>query len=218
MAHMTLSLNMFLSLDGVMQGPGAADEDRSGGFEYGGWLAPHVSPGVSQTVTGWFAKADSLLLGRGTYEMLQPYWEAVTDPEDSVAYVFNQLPKHLVTSTVANPTWNNTRVMTGDLLPAVAALRDGRGEVQVHGSHRLARALHDAGLVDEYRLLIFPVVVGVGKRLFETGAAPSGFRLLESETLDGGVLHLRLRPIPFGTADFDHGVGAAQNTGHLRKQ
>ena len=202
---MTLSLNMFLSLDGVMQGPGAVDEDRSGGFENGGWLAPHMTTGVSRTVTGWFAKADSLLLGRGTYDMLQPFWEAVTDPEDSVAYAFNHLPKHLVTSTIDNPTWHNTKILKGDLLPAVAALRGRRGEVQVHGSHRLARTLHDAGLVDEYRLLVFPVVVGGGKRLFETGAASSSFRLVESETLDGGALHLRLRPIPFGTADFEHG-------------
>ena len=202
---MTLSLNMFLSLDGVMQGPGAADEDRSGGFEHGGWLAPHMSAGVTQTVTGWFAKADSLLLGRVTYEMLQPYWEAVSDPEDPVAYAFNQLPKHLVSSTIDDPTWNNTTILRGELLPAVSELRDRHGEVQVHGSHRLAWALHNAGLVDEYRLLVFPVVVGSGKRLFDAGAAPSGFRLLESETLDGGALHLRLHPIPFGTANFEHG-------------
>lgn len=205
---MTLSLNVFLSLDGVMQGPGAADEDRSGGFENGGWLVPHMTAGVSRTVTGWFAKGDSLLLGRGTYEMLQPFWEAVVDPEDPVAYAFNQLPKYLVTSTMANPTWHNTRVLSGDLLPAIAALRARSGEVQVHGSPRLARTLHNAGLVDEYRLLVFPVVVGAGKRLFDTGASPSGFRLLESETLDGGALHLRMRPIPFGTADFEHGRGA----------
>ncbi|WAP52266.1 dihydrofolate reductase family protein [Arthrobacter sp. ATA002] len=146
-------------------------------------------------------QGDSLLLGRGTYEMLQPYWEAVEDPNDPVAYAFNHLPKYLVTSSAATPTWHNTKVLTGDLLPAVAALRNRRGEVQVHGSHQLARTLHNAGLVDEYRLLVFPVVVGAGKRLFDTGAVPSGFRLLESETLDSGALHLRLRPIPFGTAD-----------------
>lgn len=200
---MTLSLNIFLSLDGVMQGPGAVDEDRSGGFERGGWLVPHMDASVDQTVTGWFARGDSLLLGRGTYEMLQPYWEPVTDPEDAVAYAFNHLPKYLVTSTLFNPTWHNTKVLNGELLPAVAALRDRRGEVQVHGSHQLARTLHDAGLIDEYRLLVFPVVVGSGKRLFETGTVPSGFRVLESETLDSGALHLRLRPIPFGTADFE---------------
>lgn len=202
---MTLSLNMFLSLDGVMQAPGSADEDMSGGFERGGWLVPHMTTDVSQTVTGWFAKGDSLLLGRGTYEMLQPFWELVTDPDDPVAYAFNHLPKYLVSSTVVSPTWHNTKVLAGDLLSAVAGLRGRRGEVQVHGSYRLARALHDAGLVDEYRLLVFPVVVGGGKRLFDMGAAPSGFRLIESETLDSGALHLRLQPIPFGTAD--HGNG-----------
>lgn len=200
---MTLSLNVFVSLDGVMQGPGAADEDRSGGFERGGWLVPHLDAAVDQTVSGWFARADSLLLGRGTYEMMQPYWEGVDDPDDAVAYALNHLPKYLVSSTVSNPTWHNTRVLKGDLLAAVALLRDHRGEVQVHGSYRLARSLHDAGLIDEYRLLVFPVVVGAGKRLFESGAAPSGFRVLESETLDSGTQHLRLRPIPFGTAEFE---------------
>ncbi|MCC9197074.1 dihydrofolate reductase family protein [Arthrobacter sp. zg-Y820] len=205
---MTLSLNIFLSLDGVMQGPGAADEDRSGGFERGGWLVPHMDVGVGRTVTGWFARGDSLLLGRSTYEMMQPYWEGVTDPEDAVAYALNHLPKYLVSSTLTNPTWNNTRVLQGNPLAAVAALRAHRGEIQVHGSHQLARTLHDAGLVDEYRLLVFPVVVGSGKRLFETGATPSGFHLLESETLNSGALHLRLRPIPFGSGDFEARTGA----------
>lgn len=202
---MTLSVNVFLTLDGVMQGPGGTDEDRSGGFERGGWLVPHSGPAMGQIVAGWFARADALLLGRSTYEMMQPYWEPVVDPDDAVAYALNNLTKYLVSSTLTDPTWNNTRLLTGDPLEAVAALRDHRGELQVHGSHQLARSLHDAGLVDEYRLLVFPVVVGAGKRLFETGSVPSGFQLLESETLDNGAVHLRLRPVPFTTAEIGPG-------------
>ncbi|MBP3035377.1 dihydrofolate reductase family protein [Arthrobacter sp. zg-ZUI100] len=202
---MTLSVNVFLTLDGVMQGPGGTDEDRSGGFERGGWLVPHSGPAMGQIVAGWFARADALLLGRSTYEMMQPYWEPAVDPDDAVAYALNNLTKYLVSSTLTDPTWNNTRLLTGDPLEAVAALRDHRGELQVHGSHQLARSLHDAGLVDEYRLLVFPVVVGAGKRLFETGSVPSGFQLLESETLDNGAVHLRLRPIPFTTAEIGPG-------------
>ncbi|MBP3042435.1 dihydrofolate reductase family protein [Arthrobacter jiangjiafuii] len=202
---MTLSVNVFLTLDGVMQGPGGTDEDRSGGFERGGWLVPHAGPAMDQIVAGWFARADALLLGRSTYEMMQPYWEPAVDPDDAVAYALNNLTKYLVSSTLTDPTWNNTRLLTGDPLEAVAALRDHRGELQVHGSHQLARSLHDAGLVDEYRLLVFPVVVGAGKRLFETGSVPSGFQLLESETLDNGAVHLRLRPVPFTTAEIGPG-------------
>ena len=198
---MTLSINVFLSLDGVMQGPGGADEDRSGAFGRGGWLVPHADWDMERTVTAWFARADSLLLGRSTYEMLQPYWEPVTDPEDAVAAALNGLPKYLVSSTMIAPTWHNTRVLAGDPLAAVAALRAHSGEIQVHGSHRLAQALHNAGLVDEYRLLIFPVVVGGGKRLFDNGSMPANFRLLESETMDSGALHLRLRRLPFMTAE-----------------
>lgn len=203
---MTLSVNVFLTMDGVMQGPGGTDEDRSGGFERGGWLVPRASPAITQIVSGWFSRAGALLLGRNTYEMMQPYWEPAVDPDDAVAYALNNLPKYLVSSTVAHPTWHNTRLLTGDPLEAVAALRDRRGEIQVHGSLQLARSLHDAGLVDEYRLLVFPVVVGAGKRLFDTGAAPSGFELLESEALDNGVLHLRLRPVPFTTSEIGLGL------------
>ncbi|MCC3265790.1 dihydrofolate reductase family protein [Arthrobacter gengyunqii] len=198
---MTLSVNVFVSLDGVMQGPGSADEDRSGHFERGGWLAPLADDaGIGQIVTSWFARADSLLFGRSTYDMLRPFWEPAPDRDDAVAYALNHLPKYLVSSTEADPTWHNTHVLTGDPLAAIGELRAGRGEIQVHGSHQLARSLHDAGMVDEFRLLIFPVVVGTGKRLFDEGTVPSGFRVLESETLNSGTFHLRLRPIPFGTA------------------
>mgnify|MGYP000225456130 CR=1 FL=1 len=203
---MTLSVNVFLTMDGVMQGPGGADEDRSGGFERGGWLVPHASPAITQIVSSWFSRADALLLGRNTYETMQPYWEPAVDPDDAVAHALNKLPKYVVSSTLSDPTWNNTRVLSGAPLAAIAGLREGRHELQLHGSHQLARSLHDTGLVDEYRLLVFPVVVGSGKRLFDTGAAPSGFELLESEALDNGVLHLRLRPVPFTTSEIGLGL------------
>ncbi len=199
---MTLSVNVFLSLDGVMRAPGAPDEDRSEGFERGGWMVPHLEDaGVGQIFNGWLARADSLLLGRFTYNMLQPFWEPVADPHDTVAYALNHLPKYLVTSTDGHTAWHNTRVLSGDPLSAIETLRHKGGDMQVHGSRQLARALHDAGMVDEFRLLIFPVVVGTGKRLFDAGSVPSGFSVLESETLDSGTFHLRLRPRPFGTAD-----------------
>lgn len=199
---MTLSVNVYLSLDGVMQGPGAADEDRSGGFDRGGWLAPQLEDReVSRTIGGWIRRADSFLMGRNTYDQMQPFWEPVADPDDAVAFALNHLPKYLVTSTAVDSPWHNTRVISGDPLTAIAALKEHPGDMQVHGSHRLVQALHNAGLVDEYRLLLLPLVVGTGKRLFSDGSVPSGLQLLSAETLPGGALSLRFRPVPYGTAD-----------------
>ena len=199
---MRLTVNTFLSIDGVMQGPGGADEDPSNGFDRGGWLVPLADEEMDRLVSGWFRQADALLLGRTTYEMMQPYWELVTDPSDVVADSLNHLPKYLVSSTVTDPTWHNTPVISGDPVGAVAAMKEqGHGEVQVHGSYRLARALYEAGLVDEYRLLIFPVVVGAGKRLFEDAAAPSSFMVTGSHVTKSGVVALSLLPRPFKAAE-----------------
>ena len=199
---MTLSVNVYLSLDGVMQSPGATDEDRSGGFDRGGWLAPQLEdPEVGRTIGGWIRRADSLLMGRNTYDLMQPFWEPVTDPDDAVAYALNHLPKYLVSSSALDSPWHNTRVLTGDPLEAVAELKEHAGDMQVHGSYQLTQALHNAGLVDEYRLLVLPVVVGSGKRLFGSSSVPTGLHLLAAETLPGGALYLRFRPIPYGTAD-----------------
>lgn len=197
---MKLTLNTFLSLDGVMQGPGGPDEDVSGGFDRGGWLVPHVDEDFGRIVDGWFAQAEALLLGRTTYQMMQPYWEQVTDPENAVATAMNNLPKYLVSATVTEPTWQNTTVISGDVAGTVARLKSRPGgELQVHGSHRLARTLHDAGLVDEYRMILFPVALGKGKRLFDDGAVPSAFELVDSMVTAAGAVSLTLRPKPFGT-------------------
>ncbi|MBF4994234.1 dihydrofolate reductase family protein [Arthrobacter gandavensis] len=199
---MRLTVNTFLSMDGVMQGPGGLDEDPSNGFDRGGWLVPLADEEMDQLVSGWFRQADALLLGRSTYEMMQPYWELVTDPSDTVADSLNHLPKYLVSSTVTEPTWHNTTLIAGDAVRAVAEIKDrGHGEIQVHGSYQLARSLHDANLVDEYRLLFFPVVVGRGKRLFEEGAAPSSFMVTGTHITSSGVVALSLLPRPFVVAE-----------------
>ncbi len=195
---MKLTVHTFVTLDGVMQGPGAPEEDPSGGFDRGGWLIPHVDEDFGRIVDGWFAEADGFLFGRGTYDLMSGHWPNVTDPEDTVAGKLNSLPKHVVSTTLTDPTWHNTSVISADVVAAVGALkaRPGR-ELQVHGSWQLARTLHDAGLVDEYRLLVFPVVVGSGKRLFAEGATPSAFALVSSEVTGAGVIHQVLRPTEF---------------------
>lgn len=200
---MQLTVHTFVTLDGVMQGPGAVDEDASNGFELGGWLVPLADADMDRIVASWFEPADELLLGRSTYDMMQAYWSGVTDPDNAVATALNGLPKHVVSSTLTNPTWTGTSVISTDIVDAVTALKAKPGrELQVHGSWRLARTLHDAGLVDEYRLLVFPVVVGEGKRLFAEGAAPSAYELVRTEVTGTGAMHQVLRPRPIDTGDF----------------
>ncbi|HET6529596.1 MAG TPA: dihydrofolate reductase family protein [Actinoplanes sp.] len=195
---MKLTVHTFLTLDGVMQGPGGAEEDRSNGFDRGGWLVPYVDDDFGRIVDGWFREADEFLLGRTTYQLMQGFWPDVTDPDNAVAGKLNSLPKHVVSTTLTEPAWRNSTVIADDVVTRVAALKDRPGrELQVHGSWRLARTLHDAGLVDEYRLLVFPVVVGAGKRLFAEGAAASGFTLEDSAVTSTGVTYQVLRPTAF---------------------
>jgi dihydrofolate reductase len=201
---MKLTLHTFLSLDGVMQGPGGFEEDRSGGFDRGGWLVPHVDQDFGEIVDGWFANAEATLLGRTTYTMMQAYWSLVTDPDNRVATVLNTFPKYVATSTPLEPAWGDSTVLSGDVVKQVRELKDKPGgELQVHGSCGLARSLHEAGLIDEYRLLTFPVVLGQGKRLFTDGAPPSGFTVNETRVTSTGVIYVALTPAPFSTGTVD---------------
>lgn len=194
---MIVSVNVFTSLDGVMQGPGAPDEDVGGGFDRGGWLVPHMSTEADEVVNGWYRTADAILLGRSTFEMMRDYWSLVTDPDDLVATALNSWPKYVVSNTLtdADAAWGQTTVLRGDAIAAVSALKQrASGELQVHGSWKLARALHDAGLVDVVRLLQAPVVVGQGKQLFGTGCRPATYAVDQSETrvLANGMLAMTL--------------------------
>jgi dihydrofolate reductase len=193
---MKLTVHTFLTLDGVMQGPGRPDEDRSGGFDRGGWVGPYADADFGAIVTGWFAHADEFLLGRNTHADMEQYWSTVTDPDDAIAVALNGLPKHVPSSTITASSWANTSIVTGDVVAAAKELkaRPGR-ELQVHGSWQLVRALHDAGLVDTYRLVTFPVVVGGGKRLFAEGAAPTGFTVTETAVTAAGAVHQVLEPV-----------------------
>jgi dihydrofolate reductase len=199
-----LSVNTFVSLDGVMQGPGAPDEDRTDGFDRGGWLVPHASAHTNQVVEGWFREADAFLFGRTSFGLLRDHWTKVTDPDDLIATKLNGLPKYVVSSTLADDetAWEPATVVRGELVDEVRRLKELPGrELQVHGSWKLVRALHEAGLVDIYRLLQFPVIVGAGKRLFPEGSTPATFKTAEqtSRVLPGGVIALTLSPAAFGT-------------------
>jgi dihydrofolate reductase len=201
---MRLTVHAFLTLDGVMQGPGGAQEDTTGGFERGGWLVPYADEDMGSIVDGWFSRAEAILLGRTTFTMMRDFWSQVTDPADGVAAALNGLPKYLVSSSAEDPAWAPTTVLSTDPVTAVRALKEQPGgELQVHGSARLARTLHAAGLVDEYRLLVFPVTVGRGKRLFSEDAPASGFTLVESRTTSTGAVYSALVPAPFRTGEID---------------
>jgi dihydrofolate reductase len=184
-----LTMTAFVTLDGVMQAPGAPDEDRSGGFEHGGWLAPYADEDMGTIVDESFARADAFLLGRGTYEIFASYWPRMTDPGDPVARALNGLPKHVASTTLKQVDWKGASLIQGDLPRAVAELKDQYArELQVHGSPGLAKTLFENRLVDELRLWIFPVVLGSGKRLFGPGAAPTAMTLLDVRTTRSGVV------------------------------
>lgn len=198
---MKISVNEFMTLDGVIQGPGGPDEDTSGGFAQGGWLMPYATDeAFGEIVEGWFEQCEELLLGRRTYQMMQAHWSQV-ETDDVTAVTLNRGRKHVLSSTLTpeDATWHGTHLIRD--LDAVRQLKSSPGgELQVHGSAQLARTLHEAGLVDVYRFLIAPVVVGSGKRLFGTDGPPSGFRILQQRVLSSGLVALSLAPEPLAVA------------------
>jgi len=183
-----LVVGTFLTLDGVMQAPGGPGEDPDGGFEHGGWTVPYFNDEMGQLMTGWIEQATALLLGRKTYEIFAAYWPRVTDPEDATASKLNSLPKYVASRTLDTVDWNNSTLIKGDVAEEVARLkRDTGGEIHVPGSGDLIQTLMKHDLADEFRLWVFPVLIGTGKRLFAEGTIPGGLRLIDTRTSSTGV-------------------------------
>jgi dihydrofolate reductase len=192
---MPLTVTTFLSVDGVYQGPGGPDEDRSGGFERGGWLVPHFDEATSEFMNSIFQNVDAFLLGRRTYEIFAASWPRATDPNDPVATKLNTLPKYVASTTLTDPEWANSRVIKGDVADFVRDLKEREdGELQVHGSGQLVRFLLEHDLVDRLNLLVFPVIVGAGRRLFSDSGMATGLALDESRTTPSGVTISVYRP------------------------
>ncbi len=186
---MRLTVTTFVTADGVMQSPGAPEEDPRNGFELGGWLPPYFDEQTGAYMNSVFEHAEAILLGRFTYEAMAGYWPNITDPAVTLAVALNTLPKHVVTSTLTDLAWNNSVPVTGDIAKAVAELKHEPGrELQVHGSAELVHYLAAHNLVDAYRVLTFPVVLGRGKRLFADGVPPTGLRLTDSQATGSGVV------------------------------
>jgi dihydrofolate reductase len=183
-----LTVTAFLSLDGVMQAPGEPGEDRSGGFDQGGWTFPYADEDSGRLLVERISAADAFLLGRRTYEIFAAHWPRVTDPNDPLAARLNQRPKYVASRTLSTVDWDNSKLLEGDVAEAVAELKRQPGnELQVHGSGELARTLMEHDLVDEYHLWLYPVVLGRGKRLFGDGGAPHAMRLTDTRATRAGV-------------------------------
>src|SRR5262249_43263165 len=166
----------FLSLDGVIQAPGGPEEDPSGGFRLGGWQVPYADEAIGQAVLDLFSQPFELLLGRRTYDIWAAYWPRIgaNSPSHPIAGPFNRVPKHVATHRPDTLDWQNSHALEGDLADAIRALKhQGGANLLTHGSGDMVRQLLAAGLVDELRLLIYPVLLGRGKRLFGENAQVS---------------------------------------------
>ena len=192
---MRLTLHTFVTVDGVMQAPGGPDEDTDGGFEHGGWSFPYGDDDFRSAITRWFADAGAFLLGRRTYEIFSSFWPKVTDPGDPVASKLNALPKYVASTTLSSVGWQNASLLGRDVVSGITELKArAGGELQVHGSGGLAQTLIEHDLVDEYRLLFFPVHLGSGKKLFRDGTKAAELRLVSAETTAAGVVILTYEP------------------------
>jgi dihydrofolate reductase len=191
---MELTVRTMMSMDGVTQAPGGPDEDRSGGFELGGWSMPHFDADAGKGVVESIAQADEFLLGRKTYEIFAGYWPQI-GTDNPIAAAFNSRPKHVASSSLTSLDWDGASLLGGETIEAVRALKERPGrELQVHGSVELTRSLLAAGLVDRLQLLVFPVVLRSGHRLFDDPVAPTQFELTGASTTSTGVQQLTLVP------------------------
>ena len=186
---MKLTITENVSVDGVMQGLGGPDEDRRGGFERGGWAPPLFRDEATTFLREVYRRADAFLLGRRTYEIFAGSWGIWPDPgDDPIWTALNTRPKYVASTTLTHPQWANTTVLSGDLAAAIGELtaRPG-GELQVHGSGKLARWLLAKQLVDEITLLVYPVVIGQGTRLFPDTGPDAALDLVESRSTSTGI-------------------------------
>ena len=189
-----LVVNENLTLDGVMQSPAGPDEDRRDGFEHGGWAPPYFDQVMGDVAAEGMAKGGAMLFGRRTFEQFASFWS--TQPDDNpFAAVLNDRQKYVASRTLEEPlSWSNSTLLQGDAMEAVAELKEQPDDLVVLGSGELVGSLMRAGLVDEYVLLIHPLVLGSGRRLFPDGAPSTALRLVDTKTTTTGVVIATYQP------------------------
>ena len=206
-----ITSNTFMTLDGVMQGPGGPDEDRDGGFTHGGWSVGYFDEGVGNAVDQWMNKISpngDLLLGRKTYEIFANYWpsEQIDEADRDIANPLNAATKYVVSESLSSLSWGPNVLINGDVVGRLTEIKSGDGpDLQVHGSSVLLQTLLKHGLIDFMQVIIMPCVLGTGKKLFGDGIAPTGMKVVEIETTPAGVVIARYEPgetIPYGQMGF----------------
>lgn len=196
MARGRIIIDLFTTLDGVAQAPGGKGEDPSDGFSFEGWMAPFPDDMVGRGVDEYIESMDALLLGRRTYDIFAGYWpHHTTGPEGHIGRTFDRVPKYVASRRTLAPEWQNTTQLGPDVVAEIDALRDRHSAVHVIGSIRLVHTMLDAGVFDELRMWVHPVVLGQGRKVFPDGAHPSSLTLIEPPISgSGGVVQLRYAP------------------------
>lgn len=185
----------FVTLDGVMQAPGGPDEDKSGGFAYGGWSAHYWDKLMGQVMGGFMNIPFELLLGKFTYDIFASYWPTATNAKE-VAKPFNSTKKYVVSDKPAELSWHNSTLIAGDVVDQIKKLKQEDGpDLWVHGSGKLIQTLLAYHLIDRMHIWTFPVTVGPGKRLFAEGAKADGFQLVDSKVSSTGVVIATYQPV-----------------------
>lgn len=184
----------FISLDGVMQAPGGPDEDPTGGFEHGGWVFPHSDEETGKALFELFENPFDLLLGRKTYDIFAAFWPYV-ESDDPIAKRFNSVTKYVATRSDVELKWNGSQCLGKDVVAALKELKAGEGpDLLIQGSGDLIQTLLRHELIDEFKLMIFPVVLGGGKKLFADGAIPAAMKLLRTQSSPTGVIFATYQP------------------------
>jgi dihydrofolate reductase len=212
-----LIASTFVSLDGVMQAPGGPEEDPTSGFAFGGWSFPYWDESMSVSTAGFDGKDRALVLGRRTYEIFEAYWP-YQPADDPIAQALNAAKKYVASRTLKGPPdWNNSTLLSGDVAVAVAALKSEAGpDLQIIGSGNLVQTLRAASLIDEYNVWTFPLVLGLGKRLFEAGTKAGGLRLVASKTSSTGVVMSTY--VPFGEVPRGSFVGSEPSAKEVERR
>jgi dihydrofolate reductase len=190
-----IRVSTFISLDGVMQAPGGPQEDPTGGFTFGGWTFPHFDEASGRAMDEIFGRPFDLLLGRKTYDIFAAYWPYITDPNHPIAGPFNKVTKYVASRSGPKLAWQNSRWLGEDPVASLKKLKSEDGpDLLVQGSGDFLQTLWKNGLVDEFTVLTFPVVLGKGKRLFGSGTTPGGLKLVKSQSYPTGVIVASYRP------------------------